>query len=564
MVYVVLGCPRSGTSLLTKVLVDSGLKIITDDLMKPNIHFNPDGYFENINIIKINDQIIRLKNKNNNYNFLNLPINPIEEENFSLLSNNNYSEFDNNQKITNKINLIKSKLTSKHVIKDSRLAFTLDDWGFEEIIIIKIKRNKEDVKKSLIKHYGNIFEKESKYMNNIIPKIDFTEFYEYYDSCIDKLLNKHKGVEINYEDLVNWDTNSLDKLGIEIFTPSIKKICNWCSFSTECIYQVPSSRIGAKIMYCKRCQLIQSYYTNIENKHRYKSISCDSDWGNIRHGKGVRLDASIDILSNLEINNILDIGSNRGNFCNWASKHFKSIEIDMIEPDNNICDYNFKFNNLFNVRFENFNNNKKYDLVYCCHTLEHIDNLHEFFKKVYIYCDKYLFIDVPNVKVLEHKDNIEEFFIDKHTYHFSENVLIKMLNYYGFEILKNNTDDFNIVLLSGKTNNKFLLNDYQQILKLNRNNLINKADKINKLFTIKKTVIYGATRIYDALIKYGNLNYKDAYYVVDDFSPLDNIYKSEKIKNDKPDLIIILARSSIDKIKKKIPTGIDVITFQEL
>ena len=50
MIVIILGCPRSGTSILTKLLVESGLYIMKDDLMKPNIHYNPSGYYENINI----------------------------------------------------------------------------------------------------------------------------------------------------------------------------------------------------------------------------------------------------------------------------------------------------------------------------------------------------------------------------------------------------------------------------------------------------------------------------------------------------------------------------------
>ena len=568
MVVIVLGCPRSGTSLMTNLLVHSGLHIGTDDLMRPNIHFNSDGYYENINTVKINDQLIRLLYENNNYNFLNIPTcsRPlIENENFCLLSSDNYKKYDTKEKILNEIKTIKLDTTS--VVKDSRFVFTLDAWNLNDVFIIKVVRDKSQVKKSMEKHYGNIFTEDSiVYNGNTIPKINFDEYYNTYNTLIDSYLEKYSGLEITYEQLLKHDYINLEKsLDIKINSTVIKQKCNWCKYETKLVYEVPNSRIGAKIMYCNKCELVQSYYTNIENKHRYKSISCDSDWGNIRHGKGVRLDASIEVLKNLDVSSILDIGSNRGNFCRWASNHYKSgISIDMIEPDGNITNYDFTFDNMYGTRFEKFFKNKQYDLVYCCHTLEHLDDLHEFFEKAYRFTKQYLFIDVPNLTNVLDENNIEEFFIDKHTYHFSENGLIKMLDTSGFDITVNKTDEYNIVLLCQKRVCTFSLDDYVLNLKTNREKLVEKSEKLNKLFLQKKVVIYGATRIYDALIKYGGLEYKNAYYIVDDFSPLENVYKCDRIQVDVPDVVVILARSSIEKIKNKLKNIETIVTFQEL
>jgi len=552
MVFVVLGCPRSGTSLLTNLLVNSGLSIEQSDLMKPNIHFNRDGYFENINIVKVNDQLIRLINKNNAYTFLNTPDGQGQEE-FTLLSNDNYVNFDTKDKVYSEMERIKSGLTKTSVVKDSRFVFTLDEWNFDDVFIIKITRNKGDVKKSTEKHYGQDF------------PCDFDEYYSRYNTLIDNHVKKYGGISTTYEQLIKYDFSDVEKsLNVKLNSSVIQHRCNWCSFNTKLVYEVPNSRIGAKIMYCSKCELVQSHYTNIENKHRYKSISCDSDWGNIRHGKGVRLDQSIDVLKNLNVSSILDIGSNRGDFCRWASSNYEEgVSIDMIEPDGNITNYDFKYDNLYKVRFEHFFKNKQYDLVYCCHTLEHIDNLHEFLDKVYLFSNKYLFIDVPNITNVLDPNNIEEFFIDKHVFHFSENGLIKILGSSGFKVVANKTDDYNIVLLCEKQAGSFSLDEYTVTLKANREKLIEKSSKLNKMFLEKKVVIYGATRIFDAMIKYGNLEYKNAYYVVDDFSPLENIHKFDKIVTDPPDVVIILARSSIDKIKSKLP-NIETITFQNL
>ena len=548
MPVVILGCPRSGTSLLANILVKSGFDINKTDLMRPNIHFNRDGYYENINIIKVNDQLIRLKARNNEKTFLNIFTQ--ENENFVLLSNDNYKDLDTPDKVYSEIQNIKSGLGAQSVIKDSRMVFTLDDWNLNDIFILKITRNKNDVKKSMERHYG-------------VFTNDFDEYYATYDRLIDSHISKYGGISVSYENLLNYDFSAIESsLGVKLDSTVIKHKCNWCLFDTQLLYDVPNSRIGAKIMFCTKCELIQSHYTNIQNKHRYKSISCDSDWGNIRHGKGVRLDTSVEVLQGLEVSSILDIGSNRGDFCKWASLNYGDVSIDMIEPDGDITNYKFKYDNLYNQRFENFFKNKQYDLVYCCHTLEHIDNLREFLNKVYLFTNKYFFVDVPNITNVMDEGNIEEFFIDKHVFHFSEGGLKKILEESGFRVIVNKTDKYNIVFLCEKIVGTFSLTDYIHNLTTNRENLLKKADKLNKMFTEKKVVIYGATRILDALIKYGNLQHKNAYYIVDDFSPLENIYKFDKIENDPPDVVVILARSSIDKIKQKL--SVENITFQDL
>jgi hypothetical protein len=44
-IVVVSGLPRSGTSMMMKMLAEGGLPIITDELRRPD-NDNPNGYFE--------------------------------------------------------------------------------------------------------------------------------------------------------------------------------------------------------------------------------------------------------------------------------------------------------------------------------------------------------------------------------------------------------------------------------------------------------------------------------------------------------------------------------------
>ena len=349
--------------------------------------------------------------------------------------------------------------------------------------------------------------------------------------------------------------------------------CLWCNnTSLRTIYDVKTSKIGASVQHCDRCNLVQSHYSAIENKHRYKSISSDADWGNIRHGKGVRLQKSINclkgILDNGDVSRMLDVGSNRGHFCKWISENYTDTIIDMIEPDSNISNYDFSYDTLISDRIENVKLDNTYDLVYCCQTLEHLEHLHDFFDKMYMSCIKYLFIDVPNIEILKRRNqyNIEEFFIDKHVIHLSSDVLKNMVTQYGFEIVNDYSDDYNLTIVCKKFEPRKLdidMNWYIKSLNDDRKVLKEKAFRINEMMKREKIVIYGATRIYDALVRYGNLNTSDIYYLVDDFLELPNIYKFDKLKEDPPDMVVILARSSIDIIKDKLSEiNLSTTTFE--
>jgi hypothetical protein len=130
-----------------------------------------------------------------------------------------------------------------------------------------------------------------------------------------------------------------------------------------------------------------------------------------------------------------------------------------------------------------------------------------------------------------------------------------MVTQYGFEIINDCSDDYNLTIVCKKLEPKKLdidMNWYVKSLNDDRKVLEEKASRINEMMKKEKVVIYGATRIYDALVRYGNLDTSDIYYLVDDFLELPNIYKFDRLKEDPPDLIVILARSSTDIIKDKL------------
>ena len=199
---IILGCPRSGTSLTAKIVnVCGGYDLDNQKnslVLRPNSKYNPDGYFERIDLIRLNDFL--LFEMDMSFNFLNSPnldfIKNYKSKNIGLLN------FVNHQKSYN-----------KWMLKDSRLAFTLNLYGFEksEIKIIKVTRDRSQVKKSMINHYGNIF-KDEKTIHGpyIIPKLNFDDYYDNINYCIDFQSKNYESIEINYNDILNF--KSIDKI----------------------------------------------------------------------------------------------------------------------------------------------------------------------------------------------------------------------------------------------------------------------------------------------------------------------------------------------------------------
>lgn len=187
----ILGCPRSGTSLVANLVKSAGYDADmngTKQLMKPNSKFNPDGYFERIDVVKTNDVLI--KEINNEYSFLNPPT-------LTEIQNHNSNNSDL-IRINTELNLYNGWF-----LKDSRLAFTLNQYNFTNLHIIKVVRNKNSVKLSMINHYGNLFEHDVIQGPHKVKKIDFQQYYSHINDCIDWQISKYPHIVISYEDVIN-------------------------------------------------------------------------------------------------------------------------------------------------------------------------------------------------------------------------------------------------------------------------------------------------------------------------------------------------------------------------
>lgn len=371
------------------------------------------------------------------------------------------------------------------------------------------------------------------------------------------------------------------KLGINM------KTCDFCKSTLKSMYKVPDTSRGAEVCVCNTCGLVQTIFTKQKPKERTVSTSSGAGWGNIRHGKGLRLDKNKQLLQKLipwkACKTILDIGSNRGDFIYWISELNPQSLITAVEPDVHIVDsYKNKANvDLVVDRFENTTLEPEYfDFIYCFHTLEHADSALEMLNHLYLLLKVggYAFIEVPNIDVITEDDVVEEFFIDKHKFHFNRSILLDYLKNMEYEIIlgDSETDNSNITLLIKKkvktkssnivpfadddrvNANIAAISKYQDQLEKNREKLRAVAEKLASFMRKQKVVLWGAGRIFDALIRYGKLETNNLYCLVDSYlAPLLSEVHGVPIKTPKtlrlmePDVVVILAKTSTDDIEEQ-------------
>ena len=126
------------------------------------------------------------------------------------------------------------------------------------------------------------------------------------------------------------------------------------------------------------------------------------------------------IIKNLEeiidlgnVNSVLEVGCFEGSMTQILSEKFR--EVDVIEPSLdciNALINKFKNVNFINSIIEEYDTDKKYDLIIICHTLEHIENQIDALKKAksLLSSNGYLYVVVPNgtsiSRLIAHKLNI--------------------------------------------------------------------------------------------------------------------------------------------------------------
>jgi len=367
--------------------------------------------------------------------------------------------------------------------------------------------------------------------------------------------------------------------------------CDLCnSEQLSSVYQPLQTRYSTEVYLCEECGLVQSQKNSIPNE-AIKTTSADADWGNVRHGKGLRFEelrSKFD-LEKLAFGRVLDIGSNRGDFVNWVISMNGVSEVVAVEPDNTLMGDYVANISLHIAKFEDVNfENDKFDFIYCCQTLEHADSAFEMLKNLrgLLKTNGKALIDIPNINVIKKDETIEEFFIDKHSFHFDASTISKYFSRLGLKTCAFNGDQYNLSYLVEACDaqaqmlslEKLVTHEdfekYQKNLSINRSNLTNLVkSRIEPVLERQKCAIWGAGRTLDALIKFGSLKIDSRITIVDSYlhdkiKILDEyqIHKPSFLKLVEPQVVFILANSAENQLAEKAyKMGIrHVIKFSEM
>ena len=361
---------------------------------------------------------------------------------------------------------------------------------------------------------------------------------------------------------------------------SLENICDMCCGDLTNYYIPIKTKRNIKTFLCQNCLLIQSIPQKKFKSHPKPSMSADADRSSIMYTKTRFLPKNIELFKKFKINfkkfqHILDVGSNRGAFVEYLKKKNKKLQITAIESKKNIFNHKFNKNLKFiNSRFEDSKiPSNTYDFAYCVHTLEHFTSCYQSLNKIYnsLRINGTAFIVVPNMNYYT-KDSIVEYFIDTHTFHFTNNILVKLFNKIGFEIInKDERSDITYYLKKTETknflkNNKRFFNKkigffdkknallgYKKNLIRNRKKLQNFGKNLDNKYD--KVLFWGAGRIFDGLFKYGNIKKKSNYKLYDKhlnkyFKKFYNlkILDSNQIKKLKNFNVVICSNSEYSQI----------------
>jgi SAM-dependent methyltransferase len=322
------------------------------------------------------------------------------------------------------------------------------------------------------------------------------------------------------------------------------------------------------------------------------TLSAEADWGNVRHAKPLRLNQFggdlFKLLDSLNDNlSVLDVGSSRGHF-REAFKRAKPKGIYQgIEPDRSVAE---NYEDIIPKSFSNAFGDlepRKFDFLFLNHTLEHLDDPRGDLEKMRDLSkpESIIWIDVPDLMSIRSPTNVEEFFIDKHVTHFTLKSLKNLLLLSGWHIESNFSQGSNITVTAKPAQFiaepvleveeaqelENLILDYKKTLEGN----LEKLSEVGRILNsrIDNSVIFGAGRILDSLIKRGGLEIAK-FTICDNYlwkfgsAILPGILNPAKIDWNNFQQVFILGSSSAEEIRNQLKSEFNfrgsIKTFDEL
>jgi 2-polyprenyl-3-methyl-5-hydroxy-6-metoxy-1,4-benzoquinol methylase len=376
--------------------------------------------------------------------------------------------------------------------------------------------------------------------------------------------------------------------------------CDLCaSTALEQVYAPQNSTRRLTVWLCSHCGLLQSLPRVDRAPRQSASVSAGADWGNVRYGKGFRAEANLaslrPFLPKHKQINVLDVGANRGAFGLELKAAYPKANIIGIEPDERVVGawagkpgFTWLNARLEDTRLEN----EGFDLIYSCHTLEHLKSPRESLlaHRAALAPGGYLLVEAPNVAILSANDIVEEFFIDKHLYHFSARTLARLLTICGFRAIAiaDPRDTVNITVIAVKADDltyavpadpaeveaaAALISTYHAQRMTNLSALTQVARLIDAMAP-RKVAVWGAGRLLNSLIMNGGLKPSALAAVVDKHliryvSEAHGIRLTapEDLTQVKPDVVVVMSRSFANEIREEAQArapGCEVIAYADL
>lgn len=376
--------------------------------------------------------------------------------------------------------------------------------------------------------------------------------------------------------------------------------CDLCAnASMTQVYAAHNSARKLTIWVCGHCGLMQSLPRVDRAPRRSATVSAGADWGNLRYGKGFRAEANLTTLkpylSKRKALRVLDVGTNRGAFALELKGTYPQSKIIGIEPDERVVetwarkpDFTWLHARLEDTRLER----EGFDLVYSCHTLEHVRSAKLALEMHHanLAADGYLFVEVPNLAVIGSNDIVEEFFIDKHLYHFSHRTLAKLLTATGFRAIAiadpRDTANISVVAVKGERPKAGAAADPQEVesaaalissyhaQRMTNLAALTQVARIIDNMAPRRVAIWGAGRLLNSLIENGGLKPQALAAVVDKnliryASEAHGVKLSapEALTALRPDVVVVMSRSFADEIRAEAQQrapGCEVIAYGEL
>ena len=317
--------------------------------------------------------------------------------------------------------------------------------------------------------------------------------------------------------------------------------CGLCrSPKLESVYKPHGSGRGLTVHLCTNCGLMQSLPRIDRAPRRAAAVSSGADWGNVRYGKGFRTDACMAMIkAHTDLRyalSVLDVGSNRGSFARAMLAAAPRAQLTCVEPDERVANScaELERTTLITSRIEDVKlPSASFDIVHSCHTIEHLAS------PASVIADHWrvlkpgglLIMDAPNIALIGADDVLEEWFIDKHLYHFSKTTLTRLLDASGFETVgepdPNDRENLLIAARKWAVAARPVKRDGKEIdaaLGLLSTYLVNRARNLAVLedvateiasFAPERVALWGAGRLFDALVLQGRFNPKLLTLLID-------------------------------------------------